>query len=195
MSDEADRKSFWTTLPGILTATAALITATGGFVAVLIQAGVIGGDGSENVAVQVTTSAGPSWAAQANKICERANDAIDDLPEPTSSNADALGVEAMLKYGTAATKISRRMLRDLTELSPPADQAADVTEFVKLGARMNAAADEMFAAFAIGDVLAVQDAQHELSAAGQRFDAKAIELGATTCAEGASLGGAELPGG
>jgi hypothetical protein len=195
MSGEGDRKSFWTGLPGILTGSAALITAVGGLVAVLIQVGAIGGGGSENSTGQGTTSAGPSWAAQANKICERANDAIDDLPEPTSSNADTLGVEAMLKYGKAASKISRRMLRDLTELSPPADQAADVTEFVKLGAKMNEAADEMFAAFALGDFSAVQGAQHALSTAGQRFDAKAIDLGATTCAEGASLGGAELPGG
>ncbi|MCI0563537.1 MAG: hypothetical protein MN733_34105 [Nitrososphaera sp.] len=37
-----DNKSFWTTLPGILTGLAAVITAIGGIIAILYQAGVIG---------------------------------------------------------------------------------------------------------------------------------------------------------
>ncbi len=37
-----DQKSFWTTVPGIITATATLITAIGGFVVVLHQVGVFG---------------------------------------------------------------------------------------------------------------------------------------------------------
>jgi hypothetical protein len=37
-----DKKSFWTTLPGILTGIAAVITATGGVVATLYQVGAIG---------------------------------------------------------------------------------------------------------------------------------------------------------
>ncbi len=37
-----DQKSFWTTVPGIITATATLITAIGGFVVVLNQIGVFG---------------------------------------------------------------------------------------------------------------------------------------------------------
>lgn len=40
MPDE--QKSFWTTVPGIITATATLITAIGGFVVILNQIGVIG---------------------------------------------------------------------------------------------------------------------------------------------------------
>jgi hypothetical protein len=43
MVDPQTRQSWWQTLPGILTATATLITAVGGLVAVLIQVGVIGG--------------------------------------------------------------------------------------------------------------------------------------------------------
>lgn len=35
-------RNFWTTMPGILTAVAALITAIGGVVAILVQVGVIG---------------------------------------------------------------------------------------------------------------------------------------------------------
>jgi hypothetical protein len=38
--------SFWKTLPGILTALAAVITAVGGTIAILLQAGIIGGTGN-----------------------------------------------------------------------------------------------------------------------------------------------------
>jgi RNA polymerase sigma-70 factor (ECF subfamily) len=45
MGDDQDskEKSFWTTLPGILTGLAAVITAVGGLLAVLATGGVIGG--------------------------------------------------------------------------------------------------------------------------------------------------------
>jgi hypothetical protein len=47
----------------------------------------------------------------------------------------------------------------------------------------------------IGYVVTVIGQQSAVSAVGERFGAKTIDLGATTRAEGASLGGAELPGG
>lgn len=40
----SNKKSFWTTVPGILTGTAGIITALGGFIIVLSQVGVIGPD-------------------------------------------------------------------------------------------------------------------------------------------------------
>jgi hypothetical protein len=192
MTDGAEKKSFWTTLPGMITATAGLITALAGLIAVLVQAGVLGGSGS---ATSVTTPAGPSWAAQANQICARANDAVDDLPQPNTNNLDADAIKTFVQYGRASARISRRMLRDLAALTPPSDQRADVAEFLRLGAKMNEAADEMWAAFAGGDLIAAQAQEQPLSSAGKRFNAKALDLGATTCAEGASLAGATLPGG
>ncbi len=42
-----DKKSFWVTLPGILTGIAAIITATGGIIATLYQVGVVGGEHQE----------------------------------------------------------------------------------------------------------------------------------------------------
>jgi hypothetical protein len=143
----------------------------------------------------VATPAGPSWAAQANQICARANDAVDDLPQPNTNNLDADAITTFVQYGRASARISRRMLRDLAALTPPSDQQADVAEFLRLGAKMNEAADEMWAAFAGGDLLAAQAQEQPLSSAGKRFNAKARDLGATTCAEGASLAGATLPGG
>lgn len=45
-------KSFWQTVPGIITALAALVTAIGGLLGILVQSGVIGGgtEGSESAA-------------------------------------------------------------------------------------------------------------------------------------------------
>jgi len=40
---DARHRNWWTTVPGVLTALAAIITATGGLIAVLVQAGLLGG--------------------------------------------------------------------------------------------------------------------------------------------------------
>lgn len=47
MSESAARQSWWQTLPGILTALAALLTAVGGILALLFQYGVLG-DGKDS---------------------------------------------------------------------------------------------------------------------------------------------------
>lgn len=44
--NEPPRKSFWTTLPGILTALATILTAIGGLIGTLAATGLIGGDGT-----------------------------------------------------------------------------------------------------------------------------------------------------
>jgi hypothetical protein len=61
-----DEKSFWQTVPGILTALAALVTALAGLLGILVQSGVIGGgtegsDGAAQTAVDPTAE-GPQEA-------------------------------------------------------------------------------------------------------------------------------------
>ncbi len=46
MSDEPSRRGFWGSVPGILTAAAAIITAVAGLVAALSQAGLLDGPGA-----------------------------------------------------------------------------------------------------------------------------------------------------
>jgi hypothetical protein len=60
MTEGSRSHSFWTTVPGILTAFAAVITAIGGMIAVLLQAGVIGGTDKNQ--------ASPPAAAQAHVV-------------------------------------------------------------------------------------------------------------------------------
>ncbi|MGH3914059.1 MAG: hypothetical protein ACRDTC_11740 [Pseudonocardiaceae bacterium] len=46
MGEGLRSQGFWQTIPGILTGVAAVLTAVGGLLAILFQAGIIGGDGS-----------------------------------------------------------------------------------------------------------------------------------------------------
>ena len=57
-------KGFWQTAPGVITAVAALITAVGGLLAVLLQTGVIGGDSSPAPAASAVSSAAGSQGEQ-----------------------------------------------------------------------------------------------------------------------------------
>ena len=187
------KKSFWSGMTGALAAITALITAIGGLIAILVQVGVIGGDGTPSggtaTTPQATTTAATSaadWAVQANTICARSNDAIDVLPKPGS-----LEPTAALDAEEQALRINKRMLRDLSALPRPTERAVEVEEFLRLGAQVNEGAEELLAALRVGDAAAAQEHASSLSHAGKLFDESATGLGAYTCAEGASLSGVE----
>ena len=186
----AEKKSFLTSLPGLLTGVAGLITAVVGLIIALDQVGVIGGSDPEQAggrqAIVATTTDGGSaspdeWAASANEICARATDAIDTLPEPEAVDPASVG-----KVARQLQAINRRMLRDLNALERPPEKRAEVTEFLRIGARLGDSADAFFAALRVGNAVAAQEQTSELSRLGKLFDASAIDLGANTCAEGAS---------
>lgn len=187
----AEKKSFLTSVPGILTGVTGLITAVVGLIIALDQIGVFGSSdpeqagGRQAVALATTTDGGSTsadkWAASANEICARANAAIDTLPEPEALDPASTG-----KVAQQLEAINHRMLRDLNALERPPEKRAEVGEFLRLGARLGDAADEFFAALRVGNVVAAQEQTSELSRLGKLFDASAIELGANTCAEGAS---------
>jgi hypothetical protein len=185
----SEKKSFLTSLPGILTGAAGLITAIVGLIIALNQVGIIGGSStgtpagqplSSPATVTQTTSA-DTWAAEANQVCARANDAIDALPE-----ADTLDLESAGETAQQVTAINRRMLRELTALERPAERKAEIAEFLRIGARLGEEGDAFFAAIRAGNLAAAQERTSELSRLGRLFDASATDLGATTCAEGAS---------
>jgi hypothetical protein len=187
----AEKKSFLTSLPGILTGVAGLITAVVGLIVALDQVGAFGGSDPEQaggpraVALATTTNdvstSADAWAAGANEICARANAAIDTLPEP-----EALDPASTTKVVQQLQAINHRMLRDLNELERPPEKRAEVAEFLRVGARLGDAADGFFAALRVGNVVAAEEQSSELSRLGKVFDASAIDLGANTCAEGAS---------
>jgi hypothetical protein len=177
------KKSFWSGLSGALAGVTALLTAVGALLAVLIQVGVIGGDDDGNGGGASTTSAAMvDWAGEANAVCDRANELFDELPDAERAEpSEALGLTER------ALSINRQMVRELTKLPKPEDERERVTEFLHLGARINESSEELIAAFKVLNIEAVQQRQAELSRLGSRFDAAAVDLGASTCAEGASF--------
>jgi hypothetical protein len=184
-----ERKPFWTSLLGLLTASAGMITAIGGLIAVLIQAGVIGGGDSAasnggSTPPPATTIVGRSWAQQANDICARTNDAIDALPD-----AQALTPEAAPAMMKEALKMNQRMVRDLSALDQPADDRPQIRLFLTLAADINGTTEELLANVSTGNVAELQKNFDSLSRLGEEFDDAAVDLGATTCAEGASFTG------
>jgi len=179
------KKSFWSGLSGALTGVTALLTAVGALLAVLIQVGVIGGDddGNGGGSSGTTTSAAMvDWAGEANEICQRANELFDELPDAESVDpSEAVG------QLERALSINRQMVRELTKLPKPDQEREQVREFLRLGAKLNESSEEIIAAFKVLNIEAVQQGQAELSKLGSQFDAAAVDLGASTCAEGASF--------
>ncbi len=175
-------------MSGFLAGTTALVTAVGGLIAILIQVGVIGGNGGSSKGGGQTTTQSPDWAPQANDICARANDLITALPNPKT-----LDLQAALGMGQQALRINRQMVRELAKLPKPERQRAKVEEFLRLGADVNENTEELLADFTNGSIADAQQREGTLSRLGKKFDGAAIELGATTCAEGASFSGG-LPG-
>ena len=179
------KKSFWSGFSGALAGITALLTAIGALLAVLIQVGVIGGDdnGNSGGGSGTTTSAAMvDWAGEANEICERANELFDELPEP--DKADPSEVLGLLDR---ALSINRQMVRELTKVPKPEQERADIVEFLRLGAKVNESSEELVAALKALNISAVQERQAEISKLGREFDAAAVELGASTCAEGSSF--------
>jgi hypothetical protein len=190
MTDEP--KSFWSGASGLIAAVTALVTAVGAVVAVLIQVGVLGGDGGSNQAAAsaVQTVSQADWANEANGICARANDAINALPDP-----ETLDLQAGIAGARQSLTISRRMVRNLAALKPSPARQTDVEEFLRLGAQLNDTTEELVAGLRVGDVAIAQREAATLKRLGKSFDDSAIGLGATTCAEGASLSESTLGGG
>ncbi len=177
-----DKRPFWSGMSGVLAGTAGVIGAVAGLIGILIQLGVIGGGESSNASAP---PGNPTWAAQANEICQRTNDSIQALPTPKTGDP----TESLVGFGTGALKINRLMVRELAALEPPADKREQVEAFVRLGARTNEEVEEMLADVKSGNLADLAQRQQSLSSLGQRFDAAAVDLGATTCAEGASFAG------
>jgi hypothetical protein len=170
--------SFFTSLTGLLTGAAALI---GAVVGILTAIGVIGGGGGGPQAVRPNQSSA-TWAIKANAICARANDTTAALPNPhTLAPSDAAS------YLKTALVLEQRMLRELNALPAPAGKEKDVATFLRVGAKMSDATNELADDVAVGHLAGLQQRATLLSQLNTRFNNAAIALGARTCAEGSSL--------
>ena len=180
------KKSFWSGLSGGLAATTALITAVGALLAVLVQVGVLGGDdggGGGSGGTGTTTVDVVAWATGANDECDRTNRLISALPT-TPDPEDAV------EWMRQALRLNQQMLRELTALPRPLEERERIAAFLRAGARMNEVTED-FVMAGVSDLEALLRYQTEISAAGKEFDRVAVDLGASTCAEGSS----EIPQG
>jgi hypothetical protein len=171
--------SFFTSLTGLLTATAALI---GAVVGILTATGVIGGGNNQRHATS-TQQNQATWATQANAICAKTNDTIGALPNPHT-----IAPSDIANYLKTSVVLEQRMLRELNALPTPRGNEAQVVKFLQVGARMSDATSELADDVTLGNLAAAQQRATQLSRLNTRFNNAAIALGARTCAEGSSLG-------
>lgn len=98
MADEAKSQSWWHTLPGVLTAIAAAITATSGLIAALYQAGVIGKKEA------ATTPARTSTAKPAEQVAGIAQSPVKPASAPNDAPITKVelldGREVVMQDGT-----------------------------------------------------------------------------------------------
>jgi hypothetical protein len=170
-------RSFFTGLTGFITATAAVIVAV---VGALTAVGVIGGGGSSTQPAATTTQ---SWVTQANEICARANDTVAALPQAPKG----ISMEEAAAFVKGSTSIGHRMVRDLTALTPPKGKEKEVAKLLSLGTEVNNNLEEFVADLTLGDVAGLQKRAATLQRVNKEFNQAAIDLGATTCAEGGSV--------
>ena len=126
-------RSFFATIPGVITGLAGVLTAIVGLVTVLIQLEVIGGDGSNNVATTGTTvapagggAAGPATTVEPGSFTVSPNPLNFGLGDPkekvltvrnTSSTA-TLAVQTPLVAGKDAARFTVAMGDCGRELAP-----------------------------------------------------------------------------
>jgi hypothetical protein len=174
--------SFFSSLTGLLTATAALI---GAVIGILTATGVIGGgNNSENNGTHgaLAKQNRASWATQANEVCAKANDTIGALPNPRT-----IAPSDIANYLKTSVVLEQRMLRELNALPVPKDSEAQISRFLNIGASMSNATSELANDVTLGKLAAAQQRAAQLSQLNTRFNNAAIALGARNCAEG-SLG-------
>ena len=129
MSDaNGNGKAWWTTLPALLGALAALITAGVG-AAALFSGDDNGGNGPTTPNPVVDTSGGgpttQEWSRAATDVCERFRDEFTSLGAPNPN--DPAATAALLDQATAAAS---RASDDLEDIPPPAEWENDISELV-----------------------------------------------------------------
>jgi hypothetical protein len=90
MGESRDQKSFWTTLPGIITAITGLVVAIGGILGVLVTAGVIGGQPPTSMPPSTPTLAPVATATAAPGLTPHTispTSTSSTVPPPTATPA------------------------------------------------------------------------------------------------------------
>ena len=162
-------QSFWTTLPGILTGLAAVLTAVGGIVTVVLTRDDNKSDGGGTTLTE--------WSRQANQICEDGYADIRALNVPSDPQSQFLAIPQ-------TSRISNRSNARLQALDRPAKGKEDIDRLLTLASQAHVAAKNAYDSYRTGDRASAQrfldDAQRKTLQV-QDLDA---QLGANVCAQG-----------
>jgi len=182
---ESAKSSFWTTLPGILTGVAAVLTAGATVVALVLS----GGNGNGGAAVSPAGGNGggtppvedevtlAEWASAANDICR---DGYDDVIALGIPDDPVARFQAIPQSSAIVTRINQ----GLTALERPPQYEEEIARVLELGSRSNVAFRHAYAASAAGDTVSGQSFLDEASALAPQLGQLYSELGANVCAEG-----------
>lgn len=163
-----DNKSFWSTLPGVLTGIAAVITAIGGIATLVVT--TRGGDKQPE-----TTLA--EWAEQANEICDEAYEDIRALglpPDPYSQFRAIPDVQ----------RISTRANQQLQALDRPPDADERIAQLLEVSSRAHVAAQNAYNSWSAGDTPRAQAFLNAASRDNAEVQRVGGQLGANVCAQG-----------
>jgi hypothetical protein len=167
MGEDSRLRSFWTSLPGILTGVAATIAAIGGILALALK----GGDGHSGPGVTLA-----SWARQANEFCSTADSQVQALNLGTDARSQLEGLPQTIP-------IHERANQQIEALDRPADAEGQIRQLLALASQSNVAASNASAWWRAGDSTKAQAYLSEAVQAGAALQRLDGELGANVCAD------------
>jgi len=143
-------------------------------VACLLAAACGSDDDADGDGARLTKTA---FIAKADAICQEANDRIDAIPEPQTT-------EELAQLGRQVLDIAREQLARLQALRPPAADEETIDEAYDVIEEQLGVAEELVAAAEEGDLQGLQ----ELLEQGERLDARgdriARDYGLKECGSG-----------
>ena len=166
-----ERRSFWTTLPGLLTGLAALITAIAGVIAIFVVPG--------------SSSDGPThadWARSANRLCNETAEQVRHLPPITDETLEAIETTA-----PAAAADVRRLAERLRELSAPEDDEPSIDRFTSVLEEEANQLDAMVAAYHQANSSGMVQAAEQVEALAAEGREVAGSLGVSACTQEVTL--------
>lgn len=176
---EQKRSSFWSTLPGILTGLAGIVTASATLLAVGLQ--LSGGEQPTPVVTTTTATtseretATVSWAAEANRLCEQLQEELESRPQPTTPEETASELVPRINAHW-------RLHSQLRQLAVTEAERPGVDAMLGTFASVLQRAESVRRALVTGNSMALQSELGPLQADASRFESEAIALGASGCA-------------
>jgi hypothetical protein len=177
--DRSGGGSFWTTLPGILTGLATLITAAAGVFAVIKTTGDDGGGDSAGANTEISESddgvTREEWAEEANAICVETNEQLNALGIVPESP------EELAPFIEQADPIVSDAVERLRSLPAPTGDEVTVERMIGLIEQELASFRSAASSFYAGDVATGYQLMEQANASDQRFSESARQLGADEC--------------